>query len=287
MHLIEAAVWLIDAVPRAVNRVVGVGICLEILRKHDLIGVCAPYREGIAHNAPLWLTPQAQHFAKVVDEAGQNKPARMPIPANGLGGLQQVFDLGEVRVRIAVVDERIKEFSSLPNGLRALVETEVLLLLRHHIVERLVLVVEPVELGDFRRGLLVILPEFLLALPFLITASQKIVPLIHVLQRCGYGNYVGGHSASPRQRFTLPLTYCEYTSPKPWLASLPSCFFVSTQTAGAIADPIVDARFTRMDGSRMLLGSWSGSAASSNASCPATRPSSWVPWSIELSGTRR
>jgi hypothetical protein len=49
----------------------------------------------------------------------------------------------------------------------------------------------------------------------------------------------------------------------------------------------VEARATRVGGTRTLFGGCSGVAVRSRASSPARRPSSAVPWSIELSGTFR
>ena len=46
---------------------------------------------GVADDGPLRLAPQAQDLAEVVDQAGQDEPARVAVAANGLGGLQQVL----------------------------------------------------------------------------------------------------------------------------------------------------------------------------------------------------
>src|SRR5947208_2222168 len=56
--------------------------------------------------------------------------------------------LGEVGVRVAVVDEGDEELHRLPDAHRALARRKVLALLLQHKVERLAGVAEPVELPD-------------------------------------------------------------------------------------------------------------------------------------------
>ena len=79
-----------------------------------------------------------------------------------------MFDLGQVGIRIAVVHQRIQKLRSLPEALLAFIEAEVLLLLRHDVVERLILMIQPIELSDPGVCLRVVLPKLLFALPFLI-----------------------------------------------------------------------------------------------------------------------
>ena len=93
-----------------------------------------------------------------------------------------MLNLRQVGVRIAVVHQRVQKLRRLPDALLAFVQAEVFLLLRHHIVERLVLMVQPVELRDTGSRLLVILAKLVLALAFLVAAGKKIVPFIHIFQ---------------------------------------------------------------------------------------------------------
>ena len=78
-----------------------------------------------------------------------------------------MLDLRQVGIRIAVVHQRVQKLRRLPDALLALVQAEVLLLFGYHVVERLVLMIQPVELRDSGSRLLVILTKlvFALALP--------------------------------------------------------------------------------------------------------------------------
>ena len=93
-----------------------VGVGRQEFAEHDLVGVGAAHREGIAHDGPLRLAEQAQHLAEVVNQARQHEPARMPVAANRFGRLQQVLDLRQAGVGIAVVDQRVEEFQSVPQA---------------------------------------------------------------------------------------------------------------------------------------------------------------------------
>ena len=95
-----------------------------------------------------------------MDEAGDDEPARLVGGADRLGRLHRVLDLREVDVRIAVVDERVEEVEGFPDGQRLAVERQVLALLLEHEGERLVRVVERVELLDPRPGMRVV-PELI------------------------------------------------------------------------------------------------------------------------------
>ena len=96
-----------------------VGIVLEELGVDDLVGEGAADRERVADDRPLRLAVEAQNLAEVVDQAGDDEPARLVRAADRLGRLQRVLDLREVGVRIAVVDERVQEVERLPDGHRA------------------------------------------------------------------------------------------------------------------------------------------------------------------------
>ena len=85
-----------------------------------------------------------------MNEAGDDEPARLIGGADGFGRLQRVLDLREVDVGIAVVDERVEEVERLPDRQRLAIERQILALLLEHEVERLMRVVERVELLDAR-----------------------------------------------------------------------------------------------------------------------------------------
>ena len=122
----------------------------------DLRRPAAADRKGVADDGPLRLAEQAQHLAEVVDEAGEDEPARLAVGANGLGRLQRVLDLGEVDVGIAVVDQRVEVLQRLQHRHRPAVQRQVVALLPEDEVERLVRVVQAVELRDPLVGVLVV-----------------------------------------------------------------------------------------------------------------------------------
>jgi len=74
----------------------------------------------------------------------------MTVAPDRFRSLQKVLDLGQVCVRIAVIHQGIQEFGGFPNGLLALVEAEVLIFLAQRVVNRLVLVIQAVELSNAR-----------------------------------------------------------------------------------------------------------------------------------------
>ena len=107
----------------------------------------APDRERVTDDRPLRLAPEAEDLAEIVNQAGGDEPARLVGPADGLGRLHRVLDLGEVDVGVAVVDERVQVLQGLPHAHRPAVEREVLALLPEDELHRLVRVVLPVELA--------------------------------------------------------------------------------------------------------------------------------------------
>src|SRR5207249_1125226 len=141
VNVFQAAIRLVDPTLRLVFRNVRIRISAEVFGKDDLIGPGAPHRECVAYDPPLWLSVQAKALSEVMDESNQHHPAGVTVPADGLRGLQEVLDLGEVSVRIAVIDQSVQVFRRLPNALPAARQSEVLLLFAQHILEGLLLVI--------------------------------------------------------------------------------------------------------------------------------------------------
>src|SRR5260370_14289543 len=88
MHFDQTAVRLVDAEPGLILRVSEIGVCLEIFRKDDGVGVRAAGWESIAYAPPLRLAIEAQYLAKIVHKTHRYHPARMAVPADGLRRLQ-------------------------------------------------------------------------------------------------------------------------------------------------------------------------------------------------------
>ena len=87
------------------------------------------------------------------------EPARVAVGADRLRRLEGVLDLTEVDVGVAVVDQRLDELERLPDRHAPPVERQVPALLGAHEVERLVQVVEPVELVDRRARALAVVAK--------------------------------------------------------------------------------------------------------------------------------
>ena len=108
----------------------------------------------------------------------------MPVITDLLRGLQQVRQLRQVGVRVAVVDQRVEKFCRLPHPHLALAETEVLVPFLADKVERLFPVVESVKLAHRRAGLRLVVAKLFLGL-FRIGADERLlvrrfrVPLLH------------------------------------------------------------------------------------------------------------
>ncbi len=93
MHVVKTTMWFVNAIFGVELRIVRIRIGGEKFGVHDFIRKRATNRIRVAHDRPLRLIPFTEHFAEIVNEPGENKPARMPVLANRFGGLQGVNDL--------------------------------------------------------------------------------------------------------------------------------------------------------------------------------------------------
>src|ERR1051326_9405090 len=100
---------------RLVTRLAPVGVVGKKLVKHNSVRPGATDRERITHDRPLRLAVEAKDFSEIMNQAGQNEPARMPVATDLLRCLKQVIELGEVRIRIAVIHQRIQKLQRLPH----------------------------------------------------------------------------------------------------------------------------------------------------------------------------
>ena len=168
-----------------------VGIRGEKLGKNDLVGVSATDRECVTDHRPLRLAIQAEHFAEIVHKTGEHKPARMPILANRLGCLEQMFDLREIRIRIAIVNQGVEVIGCGPNALLTAVEFAVLGFLSYHELECLEFVVLPVNSVTFGLASEANCGTVLRFSPG-VTGRNKIVPFFEAFERSGRAG--GGES---------------------------------------------------------------------------------------------
>ena len=143
---VQPAARLVDAALGLIGGDGLVGVVLEELGENDLLRVSAADGERVADDGPLRLAEEAEDLAEVVNQPGQDEPARVAGGANGLGRLHQVLDLGQVGIRVAVVDQRVEELHRLPDPHLPVIPRHVLPLLGQDEVQRLIPVIQPVEL---------------------------------------------------------------------------------------------------------------------------------------------
>lgn len=185
--VVEADAGRVDAELGAVDGVVVVRVALEGVRVDAALVEAAADGEGVADAVPLALreaVPEEHQLAQVVDQARQLHPARLAVAPHRLGALQQVVDLPQLRVRVALVDERVQLLHRLPDGHlgahpRCAVEPQTR---RQVVCHRLLLVLLPVEVL-YPVACRIVVPELCLVLlavelGLIVVAGQ---PLGHVL----------------------------------------------------------------------------------------------------------
>src|SRR5258708_5748383 len=105
----------------------------------------------------------------------------MPVPANRFRRLQVVIDLREVRIGIAVVNQRVQVLHCLPNTHRALLLGEILPFLSSDELYGLQGMVEAVKLAHAGRTRVVMLTELFFLPVRIVTFLYEIVPLLKAL----------------------------------------------------------------------------------------------------------
>ena len=213
-HVVEPASLLVHPGRGLVARVLAVGVRLEESGKDDLVGVGASRREGVPHHRPLRLPPEAKNLAKVMNQAGQDEPARMAVAADLLRRLKEVLELGKICVGIAVIDQLVEILHRLPDPHGAAIQPQEFLPLRFYELMGLVQVVQAVELPNRRTGVGLVVAELLLLLVRIrrlerslrlgvlrlrIPLLHEVFPLFKALQgsRIGGGG-IGVHNAMSR-----------------------------------------------------------------------------------------
>ena len=114
-----------------------------------------PTGEGVADHRPLGLAKEAEQLAEVVDEPGQDEPARPSVRPERLRGLQGVVDLREVEIGIAVVDDLAEMAERVPHTHATASQGQVLAPLRLDERDGLIRVVQGVEVADAGASVLI------------------------------------------------------------------------------------------------------------------------------------
>ena len=188
-NAIETGVLLIEAEAGLVTRILAVGIVSEEFVENDFFGIRAADRESVADHSPLRFAKETENLAEIMDQAGQDEPARMTVAADLFGGLEEVIELGEIGVGIGVIDELVEEFERFPNAHLAAVEGEEVLALLLDEIAGLMAMIEPVKFADSGPGVSFVITElflFLLGINGLerrflgVAFLEKIFPLFKV-----------------------------------------------------------------------------------------------------------
>ena len=189
---VQSAAFFVHAETGLVSGHATVRVVGEKLVENDLVRPGATDREGVAHHRPLRFAKQAEDFSQIMDQAGQDEPAGMAITANLFGGLEQMLELGQVRVRVAVVHQRVQKLHRLPNPHFPTVERQKFAFLRLHEIKRLIAMVQAIEFPHRGpRGGFVVAKFFLFFAGvegsgflrhFRIAFFQKILPLLEILE---------------------------------------------------------------------------------------------------------
>ena len=100
VDLVQTTTGLVNAVDGVEARILAVLVQGKELGENDLVREPASHRKGIANHGPLRLAKEAEHFAQVVNKAGQHKPVGVAVRLDRFRRLQQVRDLRQVDVRV-------------------------------------------------------------------------------------------------------------------------------------------------------------------------------------------
>ena len=134
-----------------IRRCARIGVLRRRTPEDDLVRAGAADRESVADHGPLRFAVEAEHLAEVVNQAGENHPARLVGSARSASAVCSACSIcGEVGVGVAVVHERVQILERLPDADPLPVQGEKLPLFCQDEIERLISVIEPVELFDRR-----------------------------------------------------------------------------------------------------------------------------------------
>lgn len=200
MKGIQSATFFVNAVSSLESGVVAIGVVSKKLRENDFVGISAADWKSITDDGPLGFSPQAEDFSEVMDQAGEDEPPWMAIVSDLFGGLQEVFQLGEIGIRIAIIDELVEIFHGFPDAHGSPIETEVFAFFLLDEFKSLEAMVEPVEFTDGRAGIRFVIAELFLFLVGIsrleslcaglgIAGFQEFFPLFEVGQ--GFGGISG------------------------------------------------------------------------------------------------
>ena len=116
--VVETAAWGVDAVLGAVDRVFEVWVLRErLVAVDDALVECTADWEGVTNDVPLALgVEEEEELSEVVDEAGNLHPSWLAVTSDGLGTLEQMLDLAELGVGVALIDQGVELLHGLPDG---------------------------------------------------------------------------------------------------------------------------------------------------------------------------
>jgi hypothetical protein len=88
----------------------------------------------------------AQDFSQIRDEAGEDQPSRMAIPAKSFRCLKEMVSLGKIQIRVALIDKGIEERNGYLNPHFFMAERQILFFFFEDVVQRLMRVVCKIEI---------------------------------------------------------------------------------------------------------------------------------------------
>src|SRR5437588_11994593 len=102
----------------------------------------------------------------------------MTVPPNSLRCLQQMLNLGEVCVRVTIIDERIQIVGRFPNAFLSPVELQIFSSLAEHEIHRLLSMVLPIKLGNTGIRISGVVTKLILRFTLPVAYGDKVVPFV-------------------------------------------------------------------------------------------------------------
>mmetsp|Transcript_10399 Transcript_10399/g.12181 ORF Transcript_10399/g.12181 Transcript_10399/m.12181 type:complete len:250 (+) Transcript_10399:1062-1811(+) len=141
VDFVKSTVWLVDAVLCVVTRVVDIWTVREVLRKDNSWVEGAADWVSITNSGPLLFPTKywmSHDLSEIMNKARQVHPVIffpwIGFPAT-FSGLQQMFNLREVQVRVALIHYLVKKLGRFPDSHNLTIQGEPLLV---HLLDKLV-----------------------------------------------------------------------------------------------------------------------------------------------------
>src|SRR5688572_19701790 len=91
--VLQPDAFLVNARPRLIPWIAAVRVVREKILEHDPVRVSAPRRKRIPDHGPLWFSPKAKDFSKIMHQAAEDHPPRLVVRPKLFGRLEQMLEL--------------------------------------------------------------------------------------------------------------------------------------------------------------------------------------------------